>query len=93
MLFNVGNYKLKCVKRLLMINSDKSVTSQSKLKKYLYPFQILKNNCLLPFDFLYNYIGNYSKFRNQFTISSKYSDMVCYLKRETYSGPISFEVQ
>ena len=34
-----------------------------------------------------------SKFRNQFTISSKYFDMVCYLKRETYSGPISFEVQ
>ena len=35
-----------------------------------------------------------SKFRNhQFTISSKYFDMVCYLKRETYSGPIYFEVQ
>ena len=34
-----------------------------------------------------------SKFRNQFTISSKYFDMDCYLKRETYSGPISFEVQ
>ena len=34
-----------------------------------------------------------SKFRNQFTISSKYFDMACYLKRETYSGPISFEVQ
>ena len=34
-----------------------------------------------------------SKFRNQFTISSKDFDMVCYLKRETYSGPISFEVQ
>ena len=30
---------------------------------------------------------------NQFTISSKYFDMVCYLKQETYSGPISFEVQ
>ena len=34
-----------------------------------------------------------SKFRNQFTISSKYFDMVCYLKQGTYSGPISFEVQ
>ena len=34
-----------------------------------------------------------SKFRNQFTISSIYFDMACYLKRETYSGPISFEVQ
>ena len=34
-----------------------------------------------------------SKFRNHFTISSKYFDMVCYLKRETFSGPISFEVQ
>ena len=34
-----------------------------------------------------------SKFRNQFTISSKYFDMACYLKREAYSGPISFEVQ
>ena len=34
-----------------------------------------------------------SMFRNQFTISSKYFDMACYLKRETYSGPISFEVQ
>ena len=34
-----------------------------------------------------------SKFRNQFTISSNYFDMACYLKRETYSGPISFEVQ
>ena len=26
-------------------------------------------------------------------IISKYFDMVCYLKQETYSGPISFEVQ
>ena len=34
-----------------------------------------------------------SKFRNQFTISSKYFDMVCYFKWETYSGLISFEVQ
>ena len=34
-----------------------------------------------------------SKFRNQFTISSKYFDMACYLKREAYSGSISFEVQ
>ena len=34
-----------------------------------------------------------SKFRNQFTISSKYFDMACYLKSETYPGPISFEVQ
>ena len=34
-----------------------------------------------------------SKFRNQFTISLKYFDMACYLKREAYSGPISFEVQ
>ena len=34
-----------------------------------------------------------SKFRNKFTTSSKYFDMVCNLKRETYSGPISFEVQ
>ena len=33
-----------------------------------------------------------SKFRNQFTISLKYFDMACYLKRESYSGPISFEV-
>ena len=33
------------------------------------------------------------KFMNQFTISSKYLDMVCYLKQETYSAPISFEVQ
>ena len=34
-----------------------------------------------------------SKFRNQFTISSKYFDMACfYLKWKTYSGPISFEV-
>ena len=32
-----------------------------------------------------------SKFRNQFTISSNYFDMVvCYLKQETYSVPISF---
>ena len=30
-----------------------------------------------------------SKFRNQFTISSKYFDIACYLKRD---GPISFEV-
>ena len=34
-----------------------------------------------------------SKFRNQFTISSNYFDMAFYLKWETYSGPISFEVQ
>ena len=34
-----------------------------------------------------------SKFMNQFTISSKYFDMVCYLKQETYSGLISFEIQ
>ena len=34
-----------------------------------------------------------SKFRNQFTITSKYFDIVCYLKRKTYSGPISSEVQ
>ena len=34
-----------------------------------------------------------SMFRNQFTISSKYFDMACYLKQETYSGRISFEVQ
>ena len=34
-----------------------------------------------------------SKFRNQFTISSKYFDMACYLKREAFSGLISFEVQ
>ena len=34
-----------------------------------------------------------SKFRNEFTISSKYFDMACYLYRETYSGPISFDVQ
>jgi hypothetical protein len=33
------------------------------------------------------------KFRNQFKISSKYFDMACYLKRETFSDPISFEVQ
>ena len=33
-----------------------------------------------------------SKFRNHFTISSKYFDMACYLKWETYFGPISFEV-
>ena len=33
-----------------------------------------------------------SKFRNQFTISLKYLDMACYLKREAYSGPTSFEV-
>ena len=30
------------------------------------------------------------KFRNQFTISSKYFDMACYLKWEAYPGPISF---
>ena len=34
-----------------------------------------------------------SKFRNQFTISSKYLDMPCYLKQEAYSVSISFEVQ
>ena len=34
-----------------------------------------------------------TKFRNQFTISSKYLDMTCYSKQETYYGPISFEVQ
>ena len=34
-----------------------------------------------------------SKLRNQFTISSKYLDMACYLEQETYSDPISFEVQ
>ena len=34
-----------------------------------------------------------SKFRKQFTISSKYFDMACYSKQETYSGPISFLVQ
>ena len=34
-----------------------------------------------------------SEFKNKFTISSNYFDMACYLKRETYSGPISFEVQ
>ena len=28
-----------------------------------------------------------SKFRNQFTISSKYFDMACYLKQETYFCP------
>ena len=28
-----------------------------------------------------------SKFWNRFTISSKYFDMACYIKRETYSGP------
>ena len=33
-----------------------------------------------------------SKFRNKFTVSSKCFDTVCYLKRETYFGPISFEV-
>ena len=33
-----------------------------------------------------------SKFRNQFTISSKYFHMACYLKWEDYSGLISFEV-
>ena len=48
---------------------------------------------LFPFDFPCNYIANYSNFRNQFTISSKYFDMVWYLKSEAYSGPISFEVQ
>ncbi len=31
-------------------------------------------------------------FRNHFTISSKYFDMVCYLKWEASSSPISFEV-
>ena len=30
---------------------------------------------------------------NQFTISSKSFDMVCYFKQENYSGPISFEVK
>ena len=34
-----------------------------------------------------------NKFRNQLTISSKYFDMVCYLKQEAYSVPISLEVQ
>jgi hypothetical protein len=34
-----------------------------------------------------------SKFRNHFTISSKYFDMVCYLKQEASSPPISFEVK
>ena len=34
-----------------------------------------------------------SKFMNQFTISSIFFDMVCYLKGETYSGPISIEIE
>ena len=34
-----------------------------------------------------------SKFRNHLTISLKYLDMVCYLKQETYSDPIPYEVQ
>ena len=34
-----------------------------------------------------------SKFWNRFTISSKYFDMACYIKRETYSGPISGPIQ
>ena len=34
-----------------------------------------------------------SKFRNHFTINSKYFDVVCYLKREASSDPISFEVK
>ena len=33
------------------------------------------------------------KFRNHFTISSKYFDMVCYLKWEASSSLISFEVK
>ena len=40
---------------------------------------------LFPFNFPFKYIA--------FTISLKYFDMLCYLKWETYSGPISFEVQ
>ena len=50
----------------------------------------------VPFRFLFLFqlhALRTSKFRNQFTISSKYFDMACYLKRENYSGPISFEVQ
>ena len=34
-----------------------------------------------------------SKFKYQFTNTSKYFDMASYLKQETYSGPVSFEVQ
>ena len=30
---------------------------------------------------------------NHFKINSKYFDMVCYLKQEASSGPISFEVK
>ena len=47
---------------------------------------------LFPFIFLSITLQT-SKFRNQFTISSKYFDMACYKKWATYSGPISFEVQ
>ena len=34
-----------------------------------------------------------SKFGHQFTIRSKYFDMACYLKQETFSDSISFEIQ
>ena len=34
-----------------------------------------------------------NKLRNHFKINSKYFDMVCYLKQEASSGPISFEVK
>ena len=44
---------------------------------------------LFPFDFPFNYIAKLVSSG----ISSKYLDMACYLKQETYSGLISFEVQ
>ena len=34
-----------------------------------------------------------SKFKNQFTINSKYFDMAWFLKQDTYSGPIPFKVE
>ena len=43
--------------------------------------------------YLFPFTFQTSKFKNQFTISSKYFDIACYLKQETYSGPIFFEVQ
>ena len=47
----------------------------------------------VPFSFRFPFQLHCELFRNQFTISSKYFDMACYLKQEAYSGPVSFVVQ
>ena len=77
--------KLKCA-RVLSAAFSKIITAS-------------KNHCMGGFICTFSLLISLSiilrssKFRNQFTISSKYFDIMCYLKRETYSGPISFEVQ